>query len=32
MASDFANEMLKSKGIITGCAKSYIFSTNELST
>ena len=32
MASDFANEMLKSKGIITGCANYYIFSTSELPT
>ena len=32
MASDFANEMLKSKGIITGSASYYMFSTSELST
>lgn len=32
MASDFANEMLKDKGIITGCANYYIFSTSGLPT
>lgn len=30
MASDFANEMLKDAGIITGCANYYIFSTETL--